>query len=144
MCPANPVQILWGRWAPCLWEHWEQLALGSSSRVPGSSRNPANKCQGKIFALFLLCCFPGPGFSAILLDCSLLVPCSLGYGELTCPLLASAAPHHMGRITVPSVYLLLAWQCGAGHCSAQREPFTLIFQLSCFVFLLSSLSALSH
>lgn len=118
---------------------WELLSC-----VPGSSRNPANKCQGNIFTLLLLCCFLGPGFSAVLLDGSFLAPCSLGYRELTCPLLASAAPHPMGRITVPSVFLFLARQCGAGHCSAQREPFTLIFWLSCFVFLLSSLSALSH
>lgn len=60
------------------------------------------------------------------------------------PLPVSAILSCTGKIPLPSLLLFLVQQHGAGYHSAQRESFTLVFQLSCFVFLLSLLSASSH
>lgn len=75
------------------------------------------------------------------------VPCSMQprlQKSLLCSLPVSAALSCTGSISLLSILFFLVQRHGAGHRPAQREPFMLIFQLSCFVFLLSSLSASSH
>lgn len=128
---ANPLKILWGRWAPCPQKHWEQLTLLSPSlvlKVPPETQPKSTKTS-------FLCsyCAASLDFLLMLLAPIFFAPCSLGYKAL---LLAPcfSSTRSQGRLTVPSVFFLLEQQCGAGHCSAQQESFILIFSAELFCF----------
>lgn len=137
---ANPLKILWKRWVPCPQDHWEQLPPPLVSKDPQETQPTCTKATAFLCSYYAA----SSGFLLIMLASSFLAPHRLGYkaGQV-CPFPTPAAQDHRERLTVPSVFFLLAvsW---SSTVQPKKSHSCWFFQLSCFVFLLSPLSALFH